>query len=471
MADNYEPVDGSRVPKDNPGRYDAVNRYGDEYSPVNDASTTPPWNDPGLGIFYRTGYKEVDLVDYDTRNLKANAALHFRLRPEQAEQSPELILASSFGNGTTVYQGDNRFSLKGILFFQNRIELRKRDKWFIRAYATHEDAGKSYDPYFTALLLQERAKPDERWGQNYRRFWKQFIVPKIEEYGYPQLTWDGTQFTFDYEAAEQWLAAYHDSLVVWHSQAEYFANATLSGDPVLVRQDAAIDFDWWLGAPDPALPDDYFSVRWRATLNFPAGLYRFTTQTDDGVRLLVDGRAVIESWHPMRGYRAALVDLTAGPHTIVMEYFERTEAALARLRWTRIGPPVAAASAPSGAPGPWQAEYFANPSLEGAPRLTRTDERLDFNWGFGSPDPALPSDDFSVRWTTRQRFPAGRYTFTTYSDDGVRLYVDGQRVLDSWRPMRGYRSVTLDLDAGEHTIVLEYFEQKGIALVRLSWHR
>ncbi len=224
VADNYEPVDGSRVPKDNPGRYDAVNRYGDEYSPVNDASTTPPWNDPGLGIFYRTGYKEVDLVDYDTRNLKANAALHFRLRPEQAEQSPELILASSFGNGTTVYQGDNRFSLKGILFFQNRIELRKRDKWFIRAYATHEDAGKSYDPYFTALLLQERAKPDERWGQNYRRFWKQFIVPKIEEYGYPQLTWDGTQFTFDYEAAEQWLAAYHDSLVVWHSQAEYFAN-------------------------------------------------------------------------------------------------------------------------------------------------------------------------------------------------------------------------------------------------------
>jgi len=254
-------------------------------------------------------------------------------------------------------------------------------------------------------------------------------------------------------------------------QAEYFANATLSGDPVLVRQDAAIDFDWWLGAPDPALPDDHFSVRWQATLNFPAGLYRFTTHTDDGVRLLVDGRAVIESWHPMRGYRAALVDLTAGPHTIVMEYFERTEAALARLRWTRIGPPVTAASAPSGAPGPWQAEYFANPSLEGTPRLTRTDERLDFNWGFGSPDPTLPSDDFSVRWTTRQRFPAGRYTFTTYSDDGVRLYVDGQQVLDSWRPMRGYRSVTLDLDAGEHTIVLEYFEQKGIALVRLNWHR
>ncbi len=224
VADNYEPVDGSRVPKDNPGRYDAVNRYGDEYNPVNDASTTPPWNDPGLGIFYRTGYKEIDLVDYDTRNVKANAALYWRLKPALEEHSPELIVASSFGNGTTVYQGDNRFSLKGILFFQNRIELRKRDRWFLRAYATHENAGKSYDPYFTALLLQERAKPDERWGQNYRRFWKQFIVPKIEEYGYPQLVWDGTQFTFDYAAAEQWLDTYYDSLVVWHAQAERFAN-------------------------------------------------------------------------------------------------------------------------------------------------------------------------------------------------------------------------------------------------------
>jgi hypothetical protein len=255
-------------------------------------------------------------------------------------------------------------------------------------------------------------------------------------------------------------------------QASYFANLTLRGEPALVRQDAAIDFNWGLGAPDPALPVDNWSVRWQATLDFAAGRYRFTTHSDDGVRLQVDGVTVIESWQPMRGYRSALVDLTAGSHTLVMEYFERTGAALARLSWTRVGSAPAAPPAPpsAGAPGPWQAEYFG-PDLAGEPLLTQTQPELNFNWGFGAPAPGVPQDNFAIRWTTRQSFEPGYYTFTTYSDDGVRLYVDGRRVIDSWRPMRGFRSATLYLAAGEHTVVLEYFEQRGIALVRLNWRR
>jgi len=253
-------------------------------------------------------------------------------------------------------------------------------------------------------------------------------------------------------------------------QGSYFANPDLAGRPDLVREDAAIDFDWKFRAPAPTLPADGFSVRWQTTLDFTTGRYRFTTYSDDGVRLLVDGRPVIESWRPMRGYRSAVVDLSAGPHSLVLEYFERSQAALARLSWTRIGDAPAASAAPSaGAPGPWQAEFYANPDLSGEPTLTQTDQSLDHNWGFGAPAPGLPSDDFSVRWTAQQPFTAGRYTFTTYSDDGVRLFIDGRQVLNSWRPMRGYRSVTLDLSTGEHTIVLEYFERGGLALVRLNW--
>jgi len=99
----------------------------------------------------------------------------------------------------------------------------------------------------------------------------------------------------------------------------------------------AIDFDWKLGAPTPALPADDFSVRWEATLDFESGHYLFTTNTDDGVRLLVDGQTVIESWRPMQGSRSGLVDLEAGPHTVVMEYFEDAGAATARLSWSRTG--------------------------------------------------------------------------------------------------------------------------------------
>ncbi|MBL0007265.1 MAG: TonB-dependent receptor [Saprospiraceae bacterium] len=233
QAENYNQVLDGRVtvPDDNPGRYDAVNIYGDEYYPLADVTNSDAHliSDPGIGTFYRTGYKEIELVDYDTRNIKANAALHFRTSPEQGVESPELILSSSFGSGTTVYQGDNRFSLKDILFFQNRIEFRKRDKYFIRAYATNENAGSSYDPYFTALRLQEQTKSPTDWATDYRRFWKGVAnYPKeMRELGYPVPVYDpvtGNTVNFDVAGAEQWLVNYNDSLTVWHSMAEAYAN-------------------------------------------------------------------------------------------------------------------------------------------------------------------------------------------------------------------------------------------------------
>ncbi len=238
VADNYDPVYGTRTGKDNPGRYDAVNIYGDEYSRYFDLSNVSPWSDfAGLGQWHRTGYKEVDLVDYNTQNYKANLGLYFRTRPRLGEASPEFIASSSFGSGTTVYQGDNRFSLRDILFFQHRLEYRKKDKFFLRAYMTHDDAGKSYDPYFTALKLQERAKSNVDWQVDYVNFWRLDIRPKMDELGYPQLEFlldemgnivydeNGLPIlTFDEEAANQWLVDYTDSLTLWHSQAEAIAN-------------------------------------------------------------------------------------------------------------------------------------------------------------------------------------------------------------------------------------------------------
>jgi len=231
-AQNYSQVTEVRktVPDDNPGRYDAVNIYGDEYYELADVSNSDAHliSDPGIGTFYRTGYKETDLVDYDTRNIKANAAFHLRLDPEDGIESPELILSSSFGSGTTVYQGDNRFSLKDILFFQNRIEFRKRDRFFIRAYATHEDAGSSYDPYFTALRLQDKSKDPTDWALDYRRFWKGVAnyPKKMRELGYPVPVYDPItmKISFDEVAAEQWLVNYNDSLTIWHTMAETYAN-------------------------------------------------------------------------------------------------------------------------------------------------------------------------------------------------------------------------------------------------------
>ena len=57
-------------------------------------------------------------------------------------------------------------------FFQNKVELRKRDKYFVRFYHTQEDAGNSYDPYFTSLLLTDKSKDNVNWASDYVRYWQ-----------------------------------------------------------------------------------------------------------------------------------------------------------------------------------------------------------------------------------------------------------------------------------------------------------
>ncbi len=236
-ANNYGPVSGTEsggafyTTEQNPGRYDAVNIYGDEYVARFDGSANPAWNSgrAGLNIYHRTGYREADLVDYDTRNTKANAALHFRTNPAKGFESPELILSSSFGAGTTVYQGDNRFSLRDILFFQNRVEFRKKDKYFIRAYATNEDAGRSFDPYFTALKIQELTKDNNRWASDYEKWWTSpnlgnvYFGKMTEDWNFPVPS-SNTPSDAELAAIQNWMLAYQDSLSVQHSMAEAYAN-------------------------------------------------------------------------------------------------------------------------------------------------------------------------------------------------------------------------------------------------------
>lgn len=184
-ATNADPVKGSSNNANNPGGYDAVNRYGDEIpgpGEYNQTSLTGMFEFPGLGQFYREGYWEKDIVNYNTYNLKSSftiAAKPFK------NKSMEFIYQTNFGMGTTVYQGDNRYSLNDIKFWQNRFEF-KHKNGFVRVYATQEDAGNTYDAVFTALILQQKAKPADLWGGDYQSAWKTIYVSKMKKLpGYP----------------------------------------------------------------------------------------------------------------------------------------------------------------------------------------------------------------------------------------------------------------------------------------------
>jgi hypothetical protein len=133
---------------------------------------------------------------------------------------------------------------------------------------------------------------------------------------------------------------------------------------------------------------------------------------------------------------------------------------------------VVVAKAGSTVNGGWKAEYFANKDLRGTPALARRDSAIDFSWENGSPDPGLPADDFSARWTGTTRFDQAIYRFHVVVDDGARLWVDDNLLIDAWATGTS-REVTQDLGLtrGDHSLRLEYFESRGRASVRLSWEK
>ncbi len=122
-------------------------------------------------------------------------------------------------------------------------------------------------------------------------------------------------------------------------KGEYFDNLSFSGKPVLVRNDPVINFTWATGSPDSVIPDDRFSVRWTGTIT-PAvtGTYRLGASTDDGVRLWLDGKLLIESWFD-RGATLDAVTLTlegGREYDVRMEYYENTGWSYAALVWQPV---------------------------------------------------------------------------------------------------------------------------------------
>jgi MSHA biogenesis protein MshQ len=119
--------------------------------------------------------------------------------------------------------------------------------------------------------------------------------------------------------------------------------------------------------------------------------------------------------------------------------------------------------------------YYNNTSLSGTPLVSRVDGSIDFDWGSGVPNAAVPADNFSVRWSGKLRVPStGNYTFRTTSDDGVRLYINGALVINNWTAHAATNnfSSAITLSTGvDHTVVLEYYEQGGLARIQLAWLR
>lgn len=162
--------DGTRGPGVNPD-YDGMTVYGDE---VNANIRTVASQMAGAGLIpeaavgmvpdqvvSRTGFREADMVDPNTSSFKTNLALHYRLN-----EKVELIGQYNFGNGTTLYSGNGRYSLKDFNISQYKLEMRG-DNFELRGYRTTENSGKSATLGLSSVQLLNATKPHATWFGEY----------------------------------------------------------------------------------------------------------------------------------------------------------------------------------------------------------------------------------------------------------------------------------------------------------------
>jgi beta-glucosidase len=122
--------------------------------------------------------------------------------------------------------------------------------------------------------------------------------------------------------------------------------------------------------------------------------------------------------------------------------------------------------------GGLKGEYFDNVNLEGKPKYVRTDSKIDFDWKDSSPE-GLPNDNFSIRWTGKLKSPvSGKYNIGATVDDGVRLYINGEKILDMWGGgNRRISEAPYNFEKNKvYDIKMEYFDNGFTASAQLGWN-
>ncbi|MGF2033815.1 MAG: DUF4347 domain-containing protein [Nostoc sp. CmiVER01] len=263
---------------------------------------------------------------------------------------------------------------------------------------------------------------------------------------------------------------------------EWYANENTSGE--FIHQ------DWGFGSPKFSIGNDSFIVRWTGYIYAPTtGEYSFEEDSDDGVRLWVNNRQIIDQWSKsgLNDKHRASIYLEGGKwYGIQMDYFDWDAAAAIDLKWTlpnrsttyipndRLIPLVSDGSFSVMSSGyGLKGEYFNNRDLSGTPVHTEIDSAINFDWGNRSPwASSVNSDNFSVRWTGNIIFPEnGYYKFFTEADDGVRLWINNELIINRWfdASQTDESNVVYRSKGEAASIKLEYYERGFGAKAKLQW--
>lgn len=266
--------------------------------------------------------------------------------------------------------------------------------------------------------------------------------------------------------------------------AYYYPNESFSGMPKATKVIEANgeygelrEINWAKSPVPGSIPEDHFTAKYVTAKRLPAGEYVLRAGADDGLQVFIDGQLILDRFTPV-GYRedAVKVSLKDSKENGDIHWVEvRYKEGILSSRLNVMLQPYTDVINPSIEDG-WVGEYYPNQNLSGSPMIvggkgaTSKIENLDFYWGQNSPTPLLPKDYFSARFTkTINIDEAGYYVLNATADDGVRVYVDNELVLDSWKYQSPLlRKAGVNLDKGQHVIKVEYYDGRLAARLKLD---
>ena len=233
-------------------------------------------------------------------------------------------------------------------------------------------------------------------------------------------------------------------------KAEYFKGREFE-ESVFSQVEPNIDWYWGEGSPNPRMPKDHFSVRWSGWLKCPQKCRcKLIVAADDGVRLKLDGKLIMDRWKGGYNLASAEVLLTGQPQKIELEYFEIDSGSLCKLAWqfpnqsSPIAIPIDAlfVDLPDSKPVKKaskrkQLDQFSQGLVvkyferDGKPISQNILHRLSLWCGDWPPIPGAPHD-FKARISGVIVPPkSGEYRFSAFADDKLRVWINGQMMIDA----------------------------------------
>jgi RHS repeat-associated protein len=293
-------------------------------------------------------------------------------------------------------------------------------------------------------------------------------------------------------------------------KGEYFDNSDLTNFKWL-RTDPTVNFNWGSGSPGSGVESDTFSVRWTGFVEPQfSETYTFYVNKDDGARLWINSQLVVDRWNCGCGEYSGTITLSGGTqYPIQLEFYENTGNAYVTLSWSSasqakqvvpssqlfpgeptptptntLTPTLANTKTPTSTRTPTSTSVASGTGLTGEYfdsfsgdqltdlLLTRTDATINFSWATVTPAPGVPADDFYVRWSgyIKPQY-AQVYTFYVNHDDGARLWVNNEMIVNQWGTTGEHSGTTgVAFQAGVlYPVRLEYWDNVSTATAKLYW--